>query len=265
MEILTGINDTNLQICCHLDYLDILNLKETCQYFCILLQNNGFWRSYIYNKLTEHQIDPLTLEEYRPQVEPYIYSYRTYYNTKSIKQAIKDKRIDAIIFLEVFGAKPCMWDAQLACEFGNVLALDYFYNEHNLLPNALELADEPKNLPAKPKRKKDKNLYLNFRGVQGAGPVGPRGPRGAYGAVGPVGCVGARGVVGPRFVQDPYAIRVTIDNDHDNVLEWLYHKNIKPTQSSVRLFGYGDERYDKKAFQWLYYINQRDNMGLVIN
>lgn len=265
MNILTGINDTNLQICLQLDYIDILNLKETCQYFYNILYHNGFWKNYIYNKLNEHQINPLILEKYRPQIEPYIYSYKTYYTTKSIKESIKDNRIDSIIFLQVFGAKPSMCDAQCACQYGNVLALDYFCNEWNLLPNSLELADEPKKLSDKQKRRKDKNMYLNFRGIDGGETYGPRGIIGPRGEVGPRGLVGPCGLVGPIPIQDSYAIRIAIENDHDNVLEWLYRKNIKPTQSSVRLFGYGDEKYEKKAFQWLYYIIQKDNLGLNIN
>ncbi|ARF11992.1 collagen triple helix repeat motif-containing protein [Klosneuvirus KNV1] len=266
MDIITGVDDTNLEICYNLDYLSILNLKESCQYFYKILQNNGFWKNYIYNELKKHQIDTPTLEKYRPQFEPYMLSYRTYYTTNSIQQAIKEKRTDSIVILKVFGSIPCMWDAQLACEFGNVVALEYFYDEYSLLPNASELADEPKKLPYKPKRKKDKMMYLNFRGIVGVGMRGPVGPRGATGLRGPVGPQGATGP--PGYINgppDPYAIRIAIKNDNDHVLEWLYRKNIKPTQTSVTLFGYSDEKYDKKTFQWLYYMNQKDHMGLVIN
>jgi len=261
MDIITGVIDTNLEICYNLDYLSILNLKETCQYFYKILQNNGFWKNYIYNELKKHYIDLLRLEKYRPSNELYYISYRNYYTTKSIKHAIKENRLDSIIFLKVYGANPCMWDTQKTCEIGNVNALEFFYNEYNLLPTDIHLSIKPKKLSDKPKRRKDPKKTYMERLSGTTGPRGALGPKGCVGPVGPVGPIGPVGYInGPPPPPDPYAIIIAIKHDHDKILDWLYYKNIKPTQSSVNTIG----RMYNKSYRWFKNMNKKDNLGLII-
>lgn len=268
MDSLTQLIDTDLYTFSFLDYLTILNVKEACSYFYKILQSNAFWKNYIYKELVKYNIDLTIFEKHRMGMEPYNISYRTYYVITSIKEALKEGRTDCMIFLETFGVVPKPADCTEACKKGNIMALEYIYNRHGLLPsNSYEGSDSITKL----KRRKDKKIYsftglynqLHVQPTQHQGPIGvqgPVGPIGMQGPVGPTGATGWGGVAGPIGSHMIEGLTLAIRFGHLNVLQWLYEKGIKPTSglvSHAKVFKYHD------MLDWLAYINEKDKLGII--
>ena len=265
MEYLTKVHDTDLYIFSFLDYLTILNLKESCRYFYQILQINTFWQKYLYNELIKHNIDPTQLEKYRPMIEPYNISYRNYYVTKSIEQALNDNRLDSIIFLKVYKIKPRKFNVKDACDNCNIKALEFFDEEYGLLPTGYspsEYTGPTWNNPKgklikikKPKRKKDiPNNEYTFTLIEQAS-AGASGPPPE-----PFTCHAL-----PRLHNDnkeneySYAYDMALERGDIKLLDWFYNKNINPPKY-IEAYNYPHE-----SLCWLGIIKERDKLELEID
>ncbi|ARF11989.1 hypothetical protein Klosneuvirus_3_124 [Klosneuvirus KNV1] len=146
MDVLTGINDINLEICYLLDFDDLCILCETCKYFAEIMNSDVFWKKYLYNILRRYYINPLILEKYRPLNELYVESFIKYYCIKTIEDAIKNNRLDAILFLKTNNIQPNIKICREVFWNNNVIVSEFLYNEFALLPIDAEIY-KPKVLP----------------------------------------------------------------------------------------------------------------------
>ena len=180
--------------------------------------------------------------------------------TKSINDALKQNRIDSIIFIGMYiKTGPAMRDVQKACKLGNVTALEYFYKEYNILPDALYQAKKPN----KPKRAKNDHKLDRTKHMSNiTGAIGQIGLVGSTGTTRPISNItdatGPIGAIG--HVQDCYALEIAVENNRVNILQWLYDKGIKPTRITV----YTAHKLNiTNVYQWLEYINTKDNLGIM--
>ncbi len=232
---LTGTKDTDIHICCYLDYISILHLLETCTDFNALLRKDDFWLRYIAHGFkNKKSLDLVKL--YHIPTESHYQSFKFYQSITCIRDCIKKDRIDAIVLLELDEVFPTMYDTQIACELGKVSVLEYFRCEHGLLPTNIDLAKKPEEI-MRPKKPKTIIMYSELWGPQGV-----PGPQGVLTAI-------------------PYGIKKAIINNHLSVLIWMYNNKIALTQNMVT---YTYQLECRSILNWFNTMNNKDNLGLVV-
>lgn len=264
-NILTGVKEINHHIFSYLDYVSILYLLESSKYLNNILKEDTFWRHYIFIQLKQNEIAMSILVKYHPSNESYYETFKFFYSLEDMKDCVKGGRCDAIKYFQVYNILPGMYESQLACKYGHVNVLEFLKKEYSILPTCVYLKKYGRKKKYPRNRRKLNPLNYPYERLKNG-----YGFRGKDGVDGEPGADGKPGVTFHRN-NEFYALRIAIENNHVEVVKWLYENIFKddddfPNKYVILQYHYVISRDNKNdtILKYFKYINKRDNLGLII-